>query len=412
MIRPSPSPPRAIGYTRFDGRAGRLPPRHPDLVPASLPGRADRPAGARLARDRGRRRHADRGADRLGQDAGGVPRRHRPPVPRRRGRPRRRVGDRGGLRVAAQGAGRRHPGESPAPTGGDPGGGPGARAGGPGPPRRRPDGGQLPGRSRGDAPATAAPPDHHARVPVPPRHRRPEPRAPPGGAHRDRGRDPRGGAGQARVAPGLDAGAPGRAREAAAPAHRAVGHPAADRDDRPPPGRGRRGAQPARRRPGVPHRRPRPPPRPRSHDRAAGQRAGSRRIPRAVGGDPGPHRDARARAPDDAHLRQHAASGRADRAPPGGAPRGGPGRRPSRKPVQGSPAPARDPAARGRPGRPGRHGLARARHRHRSRGAGLPDRLPPQHRHLAPAGGPLGPRARAPSPRGACTRRRATSWSR
>ena len=56
----------------------------------------------------------------------------------------------------------------------------------------------TPDRPRGDAPAAAAPPDHDARVAVPPRHRRPQPRAPPGRAHRDRGRDPRGGAGQAR----------------------------------------------------------------------------------------------------------------------------------------------------------------------------------------------------------------------
>ena len=45
------------------------------MVRAALPAGSDGAAGGRLARDRARRRHADRRADRLGQDARGVPRR-------------------------------------------------------------------------------------------------------------------------------------------------------------------------------------------------------------------------------------------------------------------------------------------------------------------------------------------------
>ena len=64
-----------------------------------------------VAAHRGRHRHADRRADRFGQDARRLPRVHRPPVPRaRRGRADR--GDRPRrLRVAVEGAGRRHRGE-------------------------------------------------------------------------------------------------------------------------------------------------------------------------------------------------------------------------------------------------------------------------------------------------------------
>ena len=85
-VRWSRSPFPGLGYTRSDGRAGRLPPRRARLVRAPLPRRAHRAPGARLAGDRRRRRHADRRADRLGQDAGRLPRLHRPAASGRRGR--------------------------------------------------------------------------------------------------------------------------------------------------------------------------------------------------------------------------------------------------------------------------------------------------------------------------------------
>jgi Lhr-like helicase len=62
-----------------------------------------------------------------------------------------------------------------------------------------------------------------------------------------------------------------------------------------------------------------------------------------------------------------------------------------RQPVEGPAPPSGAPAAgRGAEG-PGGHRLARAGHRHRSGGAGLPDRLAPLDRHVPPAGGPLQP---------------------
>ena len=85
---------------------------------------------------------------------------------------------------------------------------------------------------------------------------------------------------------------------------------------------------------------------------------------------------------------------------------------PPRQPVEGAPASPRGPAPRRRPGGAGGDGLARARHRHRARRAGLPDRLAPQHRDLAAAGRPLGPRPGRGRRRAGSTRPRATSSSR
>ena len=59
----------------------------------------------------------------------------------------------------------------------------------------------------------------------------------------------------------------------------------------------------------------------------------------------------------------------------------------------------------------GGHRVARARHRHRPGRAGVPDRLAPQHRHV-PAAGRAAPTTPAPArPRAASTRSPATSWS-
>ena len=69
------------------------------------------------------------------------------------------------------------------------------------------------------------------------------------------------------------------------------------------------------------------------------------------------------------------------------------GRRASRVAVQGAQAAGRGPAAGRRPARPGGHGLAGAGHRHRAGGAGVPDRLAAQHRHVPAAGGPVQPHA-------------------
>ena len=58
----------------------------------------------------------------------------------------------------------------------------------------------------------------------------------------------------------------------------------------------------------------------------------------------------------------------------------------------------------GRPQGAGGHRLPRAGHRHRTRGARVPDRLAPQHRHLPPAGGPVEPHPGRAPPRGGCSR--------
>ena len=110
----------------------RLPSRRPRLVRAPLPGRPFRPAGARLARDPLGPPHADRGADRIGKDAGRLPvgdRRAGAPGPLRRGGRSRRAARRDAdpLRLAPQGAGQRHPQEPRRAALGDPRGAPSRR---------------------------------------------------------------------------------------------------------------------------------------------------------------------------------------------------------------------------------------------------------------------------------------------
>ena len=201
--------------------------------------------------------------------------------------------DRRRLRLAAQGARQRHP-EEPrraarprsascaAATGVD-----AARDPRRGAQRRHPGG------ASGSAmlQASAAHPDHDARVALHPAHRRREPRASSHGAtvivdeiHAIARR-------QARRAPRPDARAPRRARRPPPAAHRPVGDAAADRGDRAPAGRHR--PRDAGRHARLHDRRHRPQARdgPRDRDHRPGARRRSRRTS-CRGGDLRPHRRA------------------------------------------------------------------------------------------------------------------------
>ena len=98
---------------------GRHAPGGGGVVPAPLPRRAHGAPGGGLAADRRRARRPRRRPHRFGQDPRRLPRVHRPALPR----PRARRGDRrrgaGRLRVAAEGAGRRHRREPRATAGRD-----------------------------------------------------------------------------------------------------------------------------------------------------------------------------------------------------------------------------------------------------------------------------------------------------
>ena len=121
--------------------------------------------------------------------------------------------------------------------------------------------------------------------------------------------------------------------------------------------------------------------------------------------------DARAGAPHDARVRQHAPARRAPRPPARRAARRRRRRRAPRQPVEGSPLPRRVAAASRRPQGARRDRVARARHRHRAGRARVPDRLAPQHRDVPAARRPLEPLA-CRCPEGtAVPARRATSSS-
>ena len=131
------------------------------------------------------------------------------------------------LRLAAQGAQQRRPQEPRSAAGGD------RRAGAQrGVPLRRSaprcaPATRPPGERQQMAPPPAAHPGHHARVALHPAHRREARRDAAHRAHRDRGRNPRRGRRQARLAPGALARAarrPGR-RSAAAPSRSASASP-------------------------------------------------------------------------------------------------------------------------------------------------------------------------------------------
>ena len=167
---------------------------------------------------------------------------------------------------------------------------------------------------------------------------------------------------QTRQPPRPLARAPRGTRRPALAAHRPLRHAEADR--------GRRAVSRGNR-PRVPHRGRRELPRARHRDRDPALAALDRLLARAVGGDLRPHRRARARAPHDAGLRQHAQDGRAPRRQALRAPRRRRGHEPPRQPLAGAP-PRRRGAPQGRAAaRPRRHRVARARHRHRRRGPGL-----------------------------------------
>ncbi len=240
--------PPPSGYAPHRYAAYRVTARHaPGLLP-SRGGRLVRPhfycahpgAGRGVAGDPPRRAHPGSRTDRLGQDADSVPGGDRRAGDRRHRTRRRPAGaDPGGLRVAAEGAVQRHPHQ------------PGGAAGGhrPGTGSRRLPAGDDPyrgahrryatGRARTDAQAAAADPGDHARIAVHPARLRIRPRDAQDHPHGDRGRDPRGGRLQARLAPGAHAGAAAGVVPATAAAYRPVGDTEADRQGGPVPGRQR-----------------------------------------------------------------------------------------------------------------------------------------------------------------------------
>ena len=241
--------------------------------------RADGGAGAGLAGLPGRPARADRGAHRIRQDARGLPRGHRRAgAPGARARAQGRNPDR--LRLAAQGAVERHQAQPRSAARRHP-----RCAAGAGLARRRyPHLGahrrHARRRARPHAPSSAAYRGDHAgialhpaRLGIGPRHARDHP-------DRDRRRDPRIGAQQARHPSGALARAPGGAVRQPAAAHRPVRHAEADRGGRAFSGRSGFGQ---RRRCRLHHRRYRPPPRARSRARGSGRSARSGDVGRGVG---------------------------------------------------------------------------------------------------------------------------------
>ena len=175
------------------------------------PRRAHGAAVGGLALDQGAAAHAGRGADRLRQDAGGVPggdRRSGARGRRCRRRPSRR--HQGGLRLAAQGALERHRAQPRAAARRHPR----AAARRAASPKSRSATavrtGDTPARgAHRDAQAPAAHPGDDARVALHPAHLRGRPRDAAHGRDRDRRRDPRHGRRQARLAPRAHARAAG-----------------------------------------------------------------------------------------------------------------------------------------------------------------------------------------------------------
>ncbi|CAA9255057.1 MAG: putative ATP-dependent DNA helicase, partial [uncultured Corynebacteriales bacterium] len=258
-----------------DGRRDRrrpLLPRHPGVVHRRLRGGDGGPARG-LGGHRRRRPHAGGGADRVRQDAGGVPVVARP-AGRRAGAGGPQGALPGALHQPAQGAGRGRRAQPAVAAGRDPAGGDPARAPAAGRPGRAAVRGHLGRGAPAAGPAPAGHPHHHARVAVPHADQR-RPGHPARRADRDHRRGPRGLLDQARRPPRAHPGAAGRAAGAAGAAGRAVGDGAPGRGGRPLPGR-----------------------RPGRHGRAAGDHEDRR----AQGGRAG---------------RGHVPAGRADRGGPG-----------------------------------------------------------------------------------------------
>ncbi len=261
------------------------------------PRAADRRAGGGLGADPGRPRHAHRGADGIRQDARRVsfgprcadPPGHGPAGP-----------DAPPLRFSAARPLERRPEEPPVAAVGDPrarrfrSGRAGARA------HRRYDGGRA---GRDDASA-AAHPGHDPGVALHPPRKRGRAGDAAFGRRRHRGRDPRGRAGQAGQPPRPLARTSRCADGPAGAADRPVGDAEAPGRGGPLPGGSGSGMR-ARGRGDVPGARPR------RRDPAVAALGGV--LARTVGGDLHPHGRARARAPNDARLREHAQDGRAHR---------------------------------------------------------------------------------------------------
>ena len=238
-------------------------------------------AGRRLAFDQGGTAHADRRADRLGQDArrfSGGDRRSRPAGGR--GNAARR--DPGRLRLPLEGAVERHPSQSrgaarrcPARTRAD--GRPGRRH-----PHACAHRRHERHRSRPDAPQAAAYSRHHARVALCAARLRIRPQRVEDRPHLDRRRDPCGRAEQARRASRAVARTAGGAHRRPAAADRAFRDAKSDRRGGAPPLRRRRERRPGGR---GRDRRFGPPARPRPCDRDARRASRSRHVERGL--DPG-----------------------------------------------------------------------------------------------------------------------------
>ena len=123
-------------------------------------------------------------------------------------------------------------------------------------------------------------------------------------------------------------------------------------------------------------------------------------VARGLEGDLRPPGRADRVASHDAHHGEHAAPGRAHGAPAVGAPRRRARRRAPRQPFEGGAAGRRGAAARGQAQGAGGHRVARARHRHRPRRSRLPDLVAAPHRDASAARRPLRPhhRGRAQGP--------------
>ena len=328
--------------------------------------------------------------DRIRQDARGLPRGHRRAgAPGARARAQGRNPDR--LRLAAQGAVERHQVQPRSAARRHPRGAAGAGLAR----RRYPHLGahrrHARRRARPHAPSSAAYRGDHAgialhpaRLGIGPRHARDHP-------DRDRRRDPRIGAQQARHPSGGLARAPGGAVRQPAAARRPLRHAEADRGGRAFSGRSGFGQRRRRR---LHHRRYRPPPRARSRARGSGRSARSRDVGRGVGAGLSASRAPDRGASHHADLRQYPPDGGAGDAPAVGPDRRRARGRAPRQPGQGA-APRRRAAAQARQAQgAGGDRLARARHRHRRGRPGLPARLAALDRGVPAAGRAIRPRGR------------------
>ena len=210
--------------------ARRFSPSRPAMVPRNAR-RTDRRAASRLGVHSRRPSHAHRRADRIRQDARGVPLGARRPLPREPRRPAARRSPRG-LRVAAEGAERRH---SQEPGRAAPRHPPARRTGGAADVAHhggRPDRRHAAGRARRDAAHAAAHPGDDAGIALPAADVGAQPQHAAHRANGHRRRDPRGHRHAARRPPGAVARAPAAGVRRAAAAARAVRHAEAARRGR------------------------------------------------------------------------------------------------------------------------------------------------------------------------------------